>query len=49
MLNTPQLGLSHGLLRNWRKRYQVNKENGALERSEAEQLQAEIRRLQRGY
>jgi transposase-like protein len=42
-----ELGLSHGLLRNWRKRYQVNKDNGALERSEGEQLQAEIRRLQR--
>ena len=42
-----ELGLSHGLLRNWRKRYQVNKENGALERSEAKHLQAEIRRLQR--
>ncbi len=42
-----ELGLSHGLLRNWRKRYQVSKDNGTLEGSEAEQLQAEIRRLQR--
>lgn len=42
-----ELGLSHGLLRNWRKRYQVNSENGKLEGSEAQQLQAEVRRLQR--
>ena len=42
-----ELGLTHGLLRNWRKRYQVNNENGGLERSETEQLQAELRRLQR--
>ncbi len=42
-----ELGLTHGLLRNWRKRYQVNHENGALERSETEQLQAELRHLQR--
>jgi transposase len=41
------MGLTHGLLRNWRKRYQVNNDNGTLQRSETEQLQAEVRRLQR--
>jgi transposase len=42
-----ELGLTQGLLRNWRKRYQVNSGNGTLERSETEQLRAEMRRLQR--
>ena len=42
-----ELGLSHGLLRKWEIRYQVNEETDTLERSEVEALKAELRRLKR--
>jgi transposase len=42
-----ELGLSHGLLGKWKKRFQVNDETDALELNEVTQLQAEVRRLQR--
>ena len=41
------LGLTHGLLRKWELRYQVNSETDELERSEVEALKAENRRLKR--
>ena len=41
------LGLTHGLLRKWELRYQVNQESNELERSEIESLKAENRRLKR--
>ena len=42
-----QLGLSHNLLRQWKKRYQVNEERNELERSEVEQLKVELRQARR--
>jgi len=42
-----ELGLSHNLLRQWKKRYQVNAVTDALERSEMEQLKAELRQAKR--
>jgi transposase-like protein len=42
-----ELGLSHNLLRQWKKRYQVNAVTDALERSEIEQLRAELRQAKR--
>lgn len=42
-----ELGLSHNLLRQWKKRYQVNGMTDALERSEIEQLKAELRQTKR--
>ena len=42
-----ELGLTHGLLRQWKKRYQVNEETNELERSEIEQLKAELRQAKR--
>lgn len=42
-----ELGLSHNLLRQWKKRYQVNEESNGLERSEVEQLKAELRQAKR--
>ena len=42
-----ELGLTHGLLRKWELRYQVNSETNELERSEIEALKAENRRLKR--
>ena len=42
-----ELGLSHGLLRQWKKRYQVNGETNELERSEIQQLKAELRQAKR--
>lgn len=42
-----ELGLSHKLLRQWKKRYQVNATTNELERSEVEQLQAELRQAKR--
>ena len=42
-----ELGLSHNLLRQWKKRYQVNKVTDGLERSEMEQLKAELRQAKR--
>lgn len=41
------LGLSQGLLRQWEIRYQVNPSSQGLERSELEELKAEVRRLQK--
>ena len=42
-----ELGLSHGLLRPWKKRFQVKVETDSLELSEVEQLKAELRRIKR--
>jgi transposase len=42
-----ELGLSHGLLRRWKKRYQVNVAEERLELSEVEQLKLELRQLKR--
>lgn len=42
-----ELGLSHNLLRQWKKRYQVNAVTDGLERSEMEQLKAELRQMKR--
>lgn len=42
-----ELDITPGLLRKWRQRYQVNPTTDTLERSETEQLKAEVRRLQR--
>ena len=42
-----ELGLSHNLLRQWKKRYQVDDETSDLERSEVEQLKAELRQAKR--
>ena len=42
-----ELGLSHNLLRQWKKRYQVNEEHNELERSDVEQLKAELRQMKR--
>ena len=42
-----ELGLSHNLLRQWKKRYQVNEVTDGLERSEVEQLKAELRHTKR--
>ena len=41
------LGLTHGLLRHWKKRYQVNGQTKELERSEIEQLKTELREAKR--
>ena len=41
------LGLSHGLLRHWKKRFQVSESRDGLELSEVEQLKAELRRTKR--
>jgi transposase len=42
-----ELGLSHNLLRQWKKRYQVDEETNELEHSEMEQLKAELRQARR--
>ena len=41
------LGLSHGLIRKWRQRYQVGPVEGELQRSPESELEAENRRLRR--
>lgn len=41
------LGLPHGLLRKWQKRFQVNPVSEQLELSDVEQLKAELRTLKR--
>jgi transposase len=41
------LGLSHGLLRYWKKRFQVSEGSAGLELNEVEQLKAELRRTKR--
>lgn len=40
-----ELGLSHNLLRQWKKRYQVNTVTDGLAGSEMEQLKAELRQM----
>lgn len=40
-----ELGLSHGLLRQWKARFRVNGETDTLELNEVEQLKAELRRM----
>ena len=42
-----ELGLSHGLLRHWKKRFQVNQDSNNLELSEVEQLKLELRQVKR--
>ena len=42
-----ELGLSHGLLRYWKKRFQLPENGVGLELSEVEQLKAELRRAKR--
>ena len=42
-----ELGLSHGLLRKWKKRFQVNPTSNSLELSEVEQLKLELRQVKR--
>jgi transposase len=42
-----ELGLSHGLIRKWRQRYQVEPASGELQRSPESDLEAENRRLKR--
>ncbi|GAB5493980.1 MAG: transposase [Phototrophicaceae bacterium] len=41
------LGISHGLLRKWQKRFQVNPKTSKLELSEVENLKAELRQMKR--
>ncbi len=41
------LGLSHGLLRYWKKRFQLPESGDGLALSEVEQLKAELRRTKR--
>ena len=41
------LGMSAGLLSQWRKRYKVSEESNGLELSEVAQLKAELKRLKR--
>lgn len=40
-----ELGLSHGLLRSWRKRFQVSATTERLELNDVEQLKAELRQV----
>ncbi len=42
-----ELGISQGLLRRWKKRFQVNTETESLELSDMEQLRNEVRALKR--
>lgn len=42
-----ELGITHGLLGRWQKRFQINEETDKLELNEVEQLKAEVRRLKR--
>jgi transposase len=42
-----ELGLSHNLLRQWKKRFQVNEKTNNLELSEVEQLKLELRQMKR--
>lgn|SRR5690242_5896628 len=42
-----ELGLSHGLLRYWKKRFEVSENSDELALSEVEQLKAELRRAKR--
>lgn len=42
-----ELGISHGLIRKWQKRFRVNPETDILELSEVERLKVEMRDLKR--
>ena len=42
-----ELGLSHGLLRYWKQRFQVSESGDELALSEVEHLKAELRRTKR--
>lgn len=42
-----ELGISHGLLGRWQKRFQINPVTDELELSEVEQLKAELRAMKR--
>ena len=42
-----ELGLSQGLLRQWKRRFQVNEESNTLDLSEVEQLKLELRQVKR--
>lgn len=42
-----ELGLSHNLLRQWKKRFKINKESNSLELNEVEQLKLELRQIKR--
>ncbi len=42
-----ELGLSHGLLRQWKKRFRVNAESNTLDLNEVEQLKLELRQVKR--
>jgi len=42
-----ELGITHGLLGRWQKRFQINEETDELELSDVEQLKVEVRRLKR--
>ena len=42
-----ELGLSHNLLRQWKKRYAINDGNNSLELNEVEQLKRELRQTRR--
>jgi len=41
------LGITHGLLRKWQRRFQVNPQSDQLELSDQEQLKAELRAVKR--
>ena len=42
-----ELGITHGLLGRWQKRFQINPMTDELELSEIEQLKAELRTMKR--
>ena len=42
-----ELGLSHGLLRQWKARFRITGETDSLELNEVEQLKVELRRVKR--
>jgi transposase len=42
-----ELGITHGLLGRWQKRFQINPVTDGLELSEVEQLKAELRAMKR--
>ena len=42
-----QLGLSHGLVRQWKQRFRVNAESNTLDLNEVEQLKLELRQVKR--
>lgn len=42
-----ELGISHGLLGRWQKRFQINPMTDELELSEVEQLKADLRAMKR--